>query len=349
MALTPAPPVRTNRRWTLARRLHGRVDLDAFAWTTGPVPAPGPGELLVRNLWTSVYPTQVLFLQGSDDSALIRTGATVYGTGAGRVVESRHPGFAPGDLVAGWLGWEDFTVTNGAAASPGDLPLEKLDPGVAPNRALGVLGITGMAAYFGVTEVGRAQRGETFVVTGAAGSVGSTAAQIARIRGCRVIGIVSGAERRDWLLRTLRLDGAIDRRGEDVDARLAALCPEGIDVFFDNAGIVPLLDTAIGHLRPRGRIVLCGVTSVYFADSLPPGPSNLVGIIMKQARIEGLLAREHAARFPEARREMERWIREGALTPLEEVVDGLEGAPAALARLFEGTNRGHLAVRIADG
>jgi NADPH-dependent curcumin reductase CurA len=347
MAAEDQPAPRTNRRWVLARRLHGRVDPDAFAWETAPVPAPAEGELLVRNLWISVYPTQVLFLQGTEADSRIKTGGTVYGSVAGRVVTSRRSGFAPGDLVAGWLGWEDYTVTDGQAPSEGELALEKVPEDTPPDQALGVLGITGMAAYFGVTDVGKAAKGETFVVTGAAGSVGSTAAQIAKIRGCRVVGIVSGAEKRDWLLRTLPLDGVIDRRSEDVSARLAELCPEGIDVFFDNSGIAPILDTAIGQLRSRGRIVLCGVTSLYLAEDLPPGPSNLVGLILKRARVEGLLAREYADRFPEARREMQRWMHEGRLVPLQEVVDGLEHAPGALARLFDGTNHGHVAVRIA--
>ncbi len=337
-----------NRRWILAKHIGGRIETSDFRWVESPVPNLENGQMLVRNLWLSMDPTQVLFANGDGGELSIPLGAAMQCTAAGRVVESRLPGFQTGDLVQGWSGWEDFTVSNGRRGRAEDPAVQKVPGDTSLNLALGTYGATGMAAYFGVVDVGRPKEGEVFVVDSAAGGVGSVAGQIARILGCRVIGITSGQERRDWLLHELRFDGAIDRGTENVEERLDALCPDGIDIFFFNSGVGPVLDAALARIRRFGRVVLCGVTSFYLAKESPPGPKNLVPLIMKRARMEGVLHWEYADRFGEARERIGSWIRSDQLKSPEDVIVGLERAPEALARVFAGANRGKQLVKIAD-
>ena len=204
-----------------------------------------------------------------------------------------------------------------------------------------------MAAYFGVLEVGRPRAGETFVISAAAGGVGSVAAQIAKIQGLRVIGIAGGKEKCDWLLHEAGLDGVIDHRAEDVGQRLDELCPEGIDIYFDNVGGA-ILDAALNRLRQKGRIVVCGGTSRYAAVSPPPGPQNYLALCMINGRMEGLLAKDYLPRFPEAVAVMRKWLQSGQLKSKEDIVVGLEHAPAAFARMFAGANLGKQLLKIAD-
>ncbi len=341
-------PAKINRQWILANRPRERVEASQFEWRESPVPEPREGEMLVRNLWSLLHPTQVLFLNGDSGDLSVPLGTPVRGAGAGRVVASKLPGFAPGDLLEGWFGWEDYTLSNGHGPGRDDPPPTKLPPDLPAQHALGAFGITGMAAYFGVLDIGKPASGETFVVDSAAGGVGSIAGQIAQIRGCRVVGIVSGRERRDWLAHELGWAGVIDRQSEDVGARLDALCPDGIDIYFDNTGLVPLLDLALVRLRSHGRVVLCGGTSVYCLEALPPGPAHYFDLILKEGRMEGIYGAMHEARFPEARAALAAWMREGRLKPLEDVAVGLENAPAAFARVFEGKNRGKQLLKIAE-
>jgi len=225
--------------------------------------------------------------------------------------------------------------------------MTRVPESIPPHLALGLYGFTGMAAYFGVLEVGRPQRGESFVVSGAAGGVGSIAGQIAKIHGLRVIGIAGGKEKCDWLLHEAAFDGAIDHRSEDVGARLTALLPDGIDIYFDNIG-GPMLDEALARLRQRGRVILCGATSRYAATAQLPGPSNYMALVMCNGRMEGLLARDYSERFPEARAAMGEWLSSGQLKLKEDTLEGLENAPKALARLYSGANFGKQLLKIAD-
>jgi len=261
---------------------------------------------------------------------------------AGQVVESRRSDYRPGEMVQGFFGWEDYTVTDGS----GFLPMSKVPPGVPLNLAIGTLGLTGLAAYFGVLAVGRPQKGETFLVSAAAGGVGSVAGQVAKIHGLHVFGIAGGAEKCRWLLDEAGFDGAIDHRTEDVAARLSALCPDGIDIYFDNVG-GPILDEVLPRLRQRGRVVLCGGTSRYATQSRP-GPENYLALVMCNGRMEGVLARDYAEQFPEARAALSGWLRSGQLRSKEDVELGLERAPAALARLYAGSNFGKQLLKIAD-
>jgi NADPH-dependent curcumin reductase CurA len=334
--------VAVNRQWLLAGRPDGSVAESNFRWAESPRPSPSDGQLLVRNLWLSFDPTGYFLMLG-DDASGEPVARAMRGLAVSQVLESRLDGFRPGDLVHGNSGWEDYTATDGT----GYFPTTKVPAGVPPNLALGTLGVTGMAAYFGVTEVARPKSGETFVVSGAAGGVGSIAGQLARIHGARVIGITGGKEKCDWLLGEGRFDAAIDHRSEDVGERLSSLCPDGIDIYFDNVG-GPLLDEALGRLRTNGRVVVCGGTSRYTAKVPPPGPANYLMLSIVRGRMEGVLARDYLDRFPEAVAAMTAWLRSGELRSKEDIVVGLENAPKTFVRLFAGGNVGKQLLKIAD-
>jgi NADPH-dependent curcumin reductase CurA len=344
-------PSGINRQWLLAQRPEalpeGLVGEEHFRWAESPIPRPAEGQFLVRNLWCSFDPTQWFLMTYFDPSNIespgIPIGGPMRGLTVSQVVESRHPNFQPGDIVHGYSGWEDYSLTEGH----GYFETTKVPPGVAPHLAIGTLGVTGMAAYFGVVEVGRPQPGETFVVSAAAGGVGSVAGQIAKILGARVIGIAGGKEKCAWLTGEGGFDAAIDHRTEDVGARLSALCPEGIDIYFDNVG-GPILDLAIERLRSHGRVVLCGGTSRYGQKVIPRGLDNYLQLVMVNGRMEGLLARDYAPRFPEAAAAMLPWLRSGRLKSKEDVVIGLENAPKTFARLYTGANLGKQLLKIAD-
>lgn len=330
---------RVNRRWVIARRPAGEISVEDFRWEEAPPPVPKDGEFLARNLWFSFDPTQRFYLGRAgapeEGTGALPLGEVMSGLAVSEVLESRHPAFRPGDLVHGGMGWEDYSVTDGG----GFAPTYRVPDGIEPNWAAGVLGITGLAAYFGVTEVARPTAGETFVITGAAGGVGSIAVQVAKLRGLRVIGIAGGAAKCDWLLREAGVDGAIDHRTEDVGRRLTELCPEGIDIFFDNDN-GPTLELAIDRLRNGGRVVLCGGSARYSADPSPPGPSNLLSLVMVHGRMEGFLARDYTSRIGEAAATLVPLLRSGRLKAKEDVLVGLRNAPTALTRLYAGGNIG---------
>src|SRR5487761_283154 len=243
----PAMPADSNRRWLFVARPKGPGSPDNFEWAHSEVPSPASGQMLVRNLWLSFDPTQVLSMLATPEEGGLPLGSPMRGLAVSEVVESRHPSFQPGDLVYGQSAWEDFSVIDGK----GYWDSMKVPPGISPRLAAGTLGITGIVAYFGVLEVARPRPGETFVVAAAVGGVGSIAAQVAKIRGLRVIGIAGGKEKCDWLVKEAGIDGAIDHRTENVAARLDALCPDGIDIYFDNVG-GSVLDLALDRLRVHG-------------------------------------------------------------------------------------------------
>jgi NADPH-dependent curcumin reductase CurA len=263
--------------------------------------------------------------------------------GVGQVVGSRHEGFRQGELVQGNVGWQDYLLSDGG----GPLPLRKLATGVDIPLAMSVLGLTGLTAYFGLLEVGRPQAGETVVVSGAAGATGSVVGQIAKIKGCRVVGIAGGPEKCAWLTGPAGFDGAIDYKAEAVDRRLRELCPDGIDVFFDNVG-GDILDAALANLAMHGRVVICGAISAYNEKVPPPGPRNYLSLLVRRGRMEGFLILDFMDRAGEAVAALSEWVREGKLKHQEDIREGLENAPATLIRLFEGKNRGKQLLKIAD-
>jgi hypothetical protein len=333
---------RVNRRWLLAERPEGLIEDKCFRWEETPVPELGAGEILVRVLYLSADPTQRGWISRDTYLPAVKIGEVVRSGGVGRVEASNHPGFAVGDLVNGLLGWQDYAVIDAKAGAPMKLP-----PGVPIPLAMSALGMTGITAYFGLLEIGRPKAGETVVVSGAAGATGSIAAQIARIKGCRTVGIAGGKEKCDWLVKEAKVDAAIDYKSEDVGKRLTELCPKGIDVFFDNVG-GEQLDFALARLAMRGRVVLCGGISQYNDDKPPPGPKNYLNLITRRGRMEGFIVLDYLPRAMEAATELAGWVMSGQMVDRVDVQEGLENAPATLRRLFTGQNVGKQLLKIAE-
>jgi NADPH-dependent curcumin reductase CurA len=330
-----------NRQWRLASRPTGAVQDENFAWAETSIPTPGEGEVLVRNLYLSLDPTQRGWMAHDTYLPAVRIGEVMRSFAGGRVEQSRHPDFAPGDLVTGVLGWQDYAV------APGRGGLTKVPPGVPIPTAMSALGLTGLTAYFGLLDVGRPKPGETVVVSGAAGATGSIVGQIAKLEGCRAIGIAGGKDKCDWLLHEAKLDAAIDYKSESVRDRLAALCPNGIDIYFDNVG-GELLDIALARIAMRGRIVLCGAIAGYESAEPPPGPKNYMALVIRRARMEGFLVLDYLSRAPEAIAKLSGWLASGALVDRVDIQHGLEHAPKTLRRLFSGQNHGKQLLAIAD-
>jgi NADPH-dependent curcumin reductase len=333
-----------NRRWVIARPLDGKLTEANFRWEESAVPSISDGQFLVRNRWLSVDPTQALLLrQGDPPGSAVPIGQSPWSLAVSEVVESRHPGFSAGDIVHGEMSWGDYSVSDGTGFNPA----YRVPDGIPLNWAAGVLGLTGMVAYFGVHAVARPNPGETFVISGAAGGVGSVACQLAKILGLRVIGIAGSPTKCDWLTRGAGVDATINYHEEDVGKRLIELCPEGIDIFFDTVGGANP-GIALDRLRTGGRVVLCGITSQYLADSGTPGPTNLVQLIMVNGRMEGFLGRDFLPRRTEAFDALLPLLRSGRLKSKEDVLVGLRQAPAGLARLLAGENVGKQLVRMDE-
>ncbi len=330
-----------NRQWLLARRPQGAVQDSDFTFVETDVPAPGDGEVLVRNLMLSCDPTQRGWIAGDTYLPAVKIGEVVRSGGAGRIEASNASGFAVGDIVYGLVGWQDYVALNPKGQ------LSKLPTGAPLEMAMSVLGMTGMTAYFGLLDVGRPVAGETVVISGAAGATGSVVGQIAKIKGCRAIGVAGGAEKCRWLTDELGFDAAVDYKAENVRARLKELCPKGIDIFFDNVG-GGVLDAALARLALRGRVVLCGGIANYNATEPPPGPKNYLNLVSRRGRMEGFLVSDYARRFAEAVSALGGWVREGKIKYRVDVQQGLENAPATLRRLFEGRNEGKQLLRVAE-
>jgi NADPH-dependent curcumin reductase CurA len=333
----------TNRQWVLVSRPSGMPSRENFELREAPVPELADGQFLVRNLYLSCDPAQRAWMSRDTYVPMIPLGDVMHSGATGQVVRSKHEGFREGELVSGMFGWQDYAVSDGR----GFMPVTKLPAGVPIPTCMSALGLTGLTAYFGMLDVGDPKRGDGVLVSGAAGATGSIAAQIAKIRGARVVGIAGGAEKCAWLTRELGLDAAIDYRSERVARRVHELFPKGCDVYFDNVG-GEILDAALGALAIGGRIVLCGAISSYNATELPAGPRSYTNLIVRRGRMEGFLVTDYAARFGEAIAELARWSAEGKVRDRVDVVDGLENAPEAFRRLFTGDNLGKQLVRIAE-
>jgi len=333
----------TNRQWRLARRPKGMIEDGDFTWVEEPAPAQlGDGELLARTRYLSVDPTQRGWMERDTYVPAVRIGEVMRAGGVAQVVRSNAEGFAPGDLVSAMVGWQDYAVLK--AGAPGGL--FKLPPGVDPEVALSLFGLTGVTAYFGLLEIGRPIAGETVVVSGAAGATGMVAAQIAKLKGCRVIGIAGGALKCRFLTEELGLDGALDYKTGRLPERLREACPEGINVYFDNVG-GEILEAALANLAMHARIVLCGAIAEYNDLESARGPRNYMNLLLRRSRMEGFIVTDFAPRFPEAMRELGVWAGEGKIKNRVDVVDGLENAPGALRGLFTGANVGKRLVRVS--
>ncbi len=327
--------MRRNRQWLLKKRPEGPVNEDCFEWAESEVGPPDDGQMLIRNLMLSFDPTQRGWMIKDTYMPKLPLGTLMLAGGVGQVVESRMDGFEPGDLVQGGLGWEDYTLTDGK----GPMPLAKLPPGTPLNLALGIFGFTGLTGYFGTLKIGQPKEGETFVVSGAAGATGSVAGMIAKIQGCRVIGIAGGERKCNWLRDHAGFDETIDYKSENVEKRLGELCPKGIDVYFDNVG-GEILEAVLDHLAQKARIVLCGAISGYETHDQPPPPKNYINLIFSQAKMEGFLWMTFRPQMKEALTQLAAWHAEGRVLQIEDIQEGLENAPRTFMRLFSGANMG---------
>jgi NADPH-dependent curcumin reductase CurA len=329
-----------NRQRLLARRPHGAIQDSDFNFVETDAPTPGEGEVLVRNLMLSSDPTERGWIAMDTYLPAVKIGEAVRSIGAGRIVASNNRDFAVGDIVSGLVGWQDYVVMNPKGQ------LNKLPPGAPLELAMSALGMNGVTAYFGLLDVGRPVAGETVVVPVAAGATGSVVGQIAKIKGCRAIGIAGGPKKCRWLVDEAGFDAAIDYKSEDVQARLKELCPKRIDVFFDNVG-GDILDAALTRLARRGRVVLCGAIANYNATELPPGPKNYLNLIVQRGRMEGFIVLDYMPRAAEAIGALAGWVQAGKIVDKIDVQHGLENAPETLRRLFEGRNEGKQILRVA--
>jgi NADPH-dependent curcumin reductase CurA len=334
---------RVNRQWLLKSRPSDMVEASNFELSESSAPEPAEGEFLVRNLYLSLDPAMRVWMTDAPSYIPpVEIGEVMRGACVGRVVESHHPDYAPGEAVLGVFGWQDFDTSDGGGA----IPVTKVPEGVPLTMPLGVLGITSLTAYFGLKEIAKPSEGETVVVSGAAGATGSVAGQLAKLWGCTVVGIAGGSEKCDWLKDELGFDAAIDYKGENVSRRLRELCPGGLDVFWDNVG-GETLEAALANLAMGARVVLCGAISNYNSPA-PSGPRNYMNLLVRRARMEGFVVFDYMNRTDEAMRELVPLVTEGKIRFREDVRDGLEAAPTALVDLYTGDNRGKLLVKIAD-
>ena len=333
---------RVNRRLVLAARPTTTVGPEHLRLEEVPVPEPEPGQVRCPGHHLSIDPTIRTWMDDAPGYLPpIGIGDVIRSGGIAEVLESNTDTYQPGQLLFGMTGWQDYVI-----ADDGERALQALPPGVPPTAALGLFGITGMTAYFGLLDVGQMKEGDVVVVSGAAGATGSTVGQIAKLKGAKkVIGIAGGREKCAWIADELGFDGAIDYKGENVAGRLHEEAPDGIDVYFDNVG-GDILNTCLAQLAMKGRVVVCGAISAYNDRGAVMGPSNYVNLIRIRGRMEGFLILDYLARMPEGQAEIGGWLSEGKIKSAEHVVEGLERAPEALNLLFTGGNIGKVVVRL---
>jgi NADPH-dependent curcumin reductase CurA len=329
-----------NKEILLASRPAGRPSLDNFRVVETGVPQPQDGELLLQTRFMSVDPYMRGRMRDQRSYAPpFALNEVIVGGGVAEVVESRAAEFQPGDMVMGMLPWRLFSV---APAKQ----LRKLDPNSAPvTTALGVLGMPGLTAYFGLLDIGQPREGETVLVSGAAGAVGMTVCQIARIKGCRVVGIAGSEEKLHYLENELGVDATINYKTADIKPLLRAACPNGVDVYFDNVG-GEISDAVLQLIKHSARIIICGQISLYNLERPDTGPRPQPYLLVNSARMQGFIVSDYAARFAEGGKQLAEWLAEGKLKYLETFVDGFENAPRAFMDLFDGKNLGEQLVRV---
>ncbi len=322
----------TNRQWIMTSRPAGMVAESNFELRSQAVPEPGEGQVLVRNQWLAFEPAMRGWMEDRPNYIPpVAIGEVMRGMTVGEVVKSRREGFEPGDLVSGMTGWQEWAVA--------DSGVRKLPPGTDPKLALSVLGLTGATAYFGLLEIGQPVEGDVVVVSGAAGATGSVVGQIAKLKGCRVVGIAGGAEKCSWLTDKAHFDAAIDYKSEDVGARLSELCPDGVDVFFDNVG-GRVLDDVLARIARGARIVVCGAISQYNLEETGTGPRNYYRIVAQRGRMQGFVVIDFLPRQAEAVADLSKWVAEGKIAWEVDIQHGFENAPKTLLRLYSGANFG---------
>ncbi len=331
-----------NKQITLAARPVGYPKESDFELVETAVPVPGPGEILVRTIFVSVDP----YMRGRMNdvksyASPVQIGEVMGGGAVGKVIQSLNPKFQEGDIVEGLLGWQEYAISAGKG-------LRKIDPNIAPiSTALGVLGMPGMTAYFGLLDIAQPGAGETVVVSAAAGAVGSLAAQIAKIRGCRVVGIAGSDEKVNYLIHELSIDAAFNYKTvTDYYQKLKELCSEGIDVYFDNVGGA-ITDAVLRLINTRARISICGQIALYNLEKPEMGPRPFPFLLVKQAKAEGFLVFQFAERYREGLEQMAVWLKEGKLKYSEDIVEGLENTPRAFIGMLKGQNIGKQLVKVS--
>ncbi len=329
-----------NTQIKLAKRVVGLPDHSVWDVQENPMPTPQEGEILVKVLYISLDPAMRGWINNVRSYIPpVQIGEVMRAGTIGQVIESKHPHYKAGDYLYGTGGVQEYVTTDGKGWHP-------VDPNIAPlPMYLGTLGMPGFTAYFGLLEVGQPKAGETVLVSGAAGAVGSIVGQIAKIKGCRVVGIAGGADKCKYLVEELGFDGAIDYKNESVRKGIKAHCPDGVDVYFDNVG-GEILDTALTRLSRGARIVICGAISQYNSESGYQGPSNYMSLLVNRARMEGFVVFDYAKRYGEAAREMGGWLAQGQLKSREHVVEGLEKFHETFLRLFSGEKMGKLVLKV---
>lgn len=334
-----------NHKWLVKARPTGKVSESDFLFVDAPVPEPEDGEFLVKVMYLSATPVLRRHLRTADNGVgQINTGDVMPGRGVGRVIASRHKNFQAGDIVQGRFGWQEYAISS---ASEADV-IHTIEQRRVPfSTGLGILGLNGFTAYLGMADVGQPKPGDTVVISGGAGGVGSKAAQIARLLGAgRIIGIAGSRQKCQAMLENLGYDNAINYRQENISTRLGEICPEGIDVFFDNVGGA-ILDAALEHIAKRGRIVSCGrITDKTEKELEEQRIKNYWRIGRQQARMEGCYIYDRLEDFPRAEEQLSKWLSEGKLTHEEDRLEGIEKMPEALARVLKGQGEGKVIVRI---
>jgi hypothetical protein len=329
-----------NRQIVISRLPDGQLTTEHFSRREIPVPQPVDGEVLCRTRLLSIDAANRAWMQGATYRAPIAGGQVMDGGTLSEVVDSRDPRFAPGDIVEAGGGWQDYSLHPASQ-------LRKVQVRGALSHHLSVLGVTGLTAYFGLLRVGRPASGETVLVSAAAGATGNVAGQLAKLAGCRVVGVVGSDDKRRFLVEGLGFDAAVSHRDPDLRGALKAACPDGIDVFFDNTG-GSVLEAALWRMNEHGRIVCCGVVSQYDTANPASGPRGVPGLLVtRRLRMEGFIVMDHFAERDAAEEELATAIAEGRLRVVEDVIDGLERAPEALVGLLAGENVGKRMVRVS--
>jgi len=332
-----------NKQQIFVKRPVGTADATTWTLETNPIPEVEEGQILIKNHFISLDPAMRGWMnEGKSYIAPVEIGAVMRAGSVGEVIEVKNnPRFKQGDFVSGHGGVQQYVATDGKG-------YYKVDPKLAPLPTyIGTLGMPGMTAYFGILEVGKIKEGDVVVVSGAAGAVGSIVGQIAKIKGCTVVGIAGGADKCKYVVENLGFDACIDYRNEDVKERLKQECPKGLDVYFDNVG-GEILDAALGRLRMHARVVICGAISQYNNKVSVKGPANYLSLLVNRATMQGMVVFDWAERYGEASQQMGEWMAEGKLKTREDVYEGIENFPETYNRLFSGDKLGKLVLKVME-
>ncbi|HEX2592223.1 MAG TPA: NADP-dependent oxidoreductase [Rhizomicrobium sp.] len=328
-----------NRQWIYARKPNAEVGPENFDLNDAAIVEPGEGQVLVKSTLLSLDPASRAWMQGATYRSALNPGDVMAGWGLGEVVKSNAKGFEAGDLVSAEFGWQEYATVPGRV-------LTKHDKKHKPEHIIGVLGITGLTAYFGMLDVGKPRAGETVLVSTAAGAVGAIAGQIAKINGCRVIGTTGGPEKCEWIVKELGFDAAIDYKAGGIYKKLKEVTPNGLDVYFDNTG-GDVLSAALSRMNLFGRVACCGNVSQYNTGAPQGGPAGVPGfLVTKRIRMEGFVVMDFYNRRAQAEAQLARWVESGELKAPVDIVEGFEKMPSALAGMFAGKNKGKLMVRV---